>query len=140
MYKNARVGFDLDGVFAWEGKALNACFSVAPSLGVLVRDSLVPVLYRPSPVGRCVIVTGRPNCDRKTTERWLARKGFSYDALHMCHTWAVDFAAPFKASFALNMDYFVESDATQARIIQDMCPSTVVLLPAAALDLGLLTR
>ena len=132
------IGYDMDGVIAWEGKVLDLCFLLSPKLGVLVRDRsmLVPPLYDVVDVG--AIVTGRPECDRQTTERWLARHCIPHTALYMSNTFSTIKAITHKAKTIddLGITLFVESDEHQAELIQRLCPSTRVLLPSDALYIG----
>lgn len=64
------IGYDLDGVLCKEPFYLPTVFRISPKIGIFFR-SIQPLLYFPIYPG--IIVTGRPECDRIMTKKWLGR-------------------------------------------------------------------
>jgi hypoxanthine phosphoribosyltransferase len=129
-------GLDLDGVFLPD--VPDAIYRADIAEAVLRRHALEPFSNLPffSP-DRAVVITGRPDVDRRLTKEWLERWGHGALPLecrpaHIPHT--PDTVARYKAEAATRWGctHFVESDAEQALRVAAHAPHLVVSWWSAA--------
>ena len=123
-------GLDLDGVFLPD--VPDAAYEASIAEAIAQRHALEPFAQLPffAP-DRAVVITGRPDSDRKHTQAWLARWGhgtlpLECRPLDVAHT--PELVARFKADTATRWGctHFVESDAEQALRIAAHAPHLVV--------------
>jgi hypothetical protein len=129
-------GVDLDGVFLPD--VPDAVYQADIAAAVRLRHALEPLATLPyfAP-GRAVVITGRPEADRRRTQAWLDRWGHGVLPLecrpdHAPHT--PDAVARYKAEAATRWGctHFVESDPEQALRIAAHAPHLVVSWWSAA--------
>lgn len=119
------IGYDLDGVIISDIK-----WNRYTALSKLhdTRSSIYPIF---KPTGDFVIITGRPEVDRKNTTDWLNEHKITPIKLHMSNfdkvDWSHEEIAEYKANTInnySNMKFFIESNLDEVRII-----STKVKIP-----------
>lgn len=125
------IGYDLDGVICKEPFYLSILFSINAKLGVLARN-YQKILYKPLKIG--YIITGRPECDRTITERWLKKFSIDCKLLLMNPVLNIDEVIKFKAFSInrLNIDTFIESELEQIEELINLCPNCSFFLPSTA--------
>jgi hypoxanthine phosphoribosyltransferase len=123
-------GLDLDGVFLPEIPRAEYDAALAETLSR--RHALEPfAVLPPFPPERAVVITGRPESDRRLTEEWLARWGFHALRLE-CRPNEVPGDLPsvarYKAMTATRWGctHFIESEPEQAIRIAAIAPHLVV--------------
>ncbi|HVC61081.1 MAG TPA: phosphoribosyltransferase [Acetobacteraceae bacterium] len=124
------VGLDLDGVFLPDVPRAHYDRDLAEALRR--RHALEPFAVRPAfAAERAVVITGRPETDRRQTEAWLARWGYPGLTLECRPADVGDDAASvasYKARAATRWGctHFVESDPEQAIRIAALAPHLLV--------------
>ena len=142
------IGYDLDGVIAWEGALLDFFFERKPAWAVAMRDSRFNrCIGWPSHFG--LIVTGRPIQDERSTRLWLYHKGIHLPVIHT--EYVNDLASMVKADFVSHstlakidvckrneIHVFVESDAAVREQMKAALPYVAVLSREEAMREGFL--
>lgn len=125
------IGYDLDGVICKEPRYLPLLFRVSPKIGVFFR-SIQPLLYFPIYPG--VIVTGRPECDREITKKWLWSNQISYTELFMAKHPSYEETIKLKSETInrLRLSKFIESELEQIEELVELCPNCSFFLPLTA--------
>jgi hypoxanthine phosphoribosyltransferase len=129
-------GLDLDGVFLPDIPHADYDTDLAEAVKRRHAQPPFPVLPAFSPE-RAVVITGRPECDRRHTEAWLARWGFRELKLE-CRPSDVGADVPslarYKAATATRWGCtnFIESEPEQAIRIAALAPQLVVSWWSAA--------
>lgn len=118
------TGYDLDGVICVEKSWWKILYKFIYRIAVWVRDKHKPQFI---PTGEFVIVTNRPEEDRASTLRWLAKYGIKPKNIYFS-----DHASPFSSSSKINyirhlsIDKFIESDRDIAEEIGRNCKDVEV--------------
>jgi len=124
------IGLDLDGVFLPDVPRAHYDSDLAEVLRR--RHALQPFAVLPAfSAERAVVITGRPDIDRRQTEAWLARWGYAGLNLECRPADIADDAAAvayYKARTATRWGctHFVESDPEQAIRIAALAPHLLV--------------
>lgn len=147
------IGYDLDGVIAWEGAWLDFWFARKPAWAVAMRDCRLNRCIGWPTEKHALIITGRPIQDEHSTRLWLYHKDIHLPVMHTEYMHALD--AMLKADFIKHstvakleacqrflLTTFVESDAdvraTMVEQMRTMGHQTNVVSPREAFVMGLL--
>ncbi len=117
-----RIGYDLDGVICEEPKWLDWLFRLNVKLAVFIRDRFSKVKYYPVEK-EYTIITGRPEEDRKSTERWLNRNRLSGYTLYMSDRECTTIQSIlFKSEIInnLSIEKYIESDDYTVRVLSKL--------------------
>lgn len=121
------IGYDIDGILCEDSPFINSLFYYSPKIAVYLRNRL-PLKSKPV-TGDSILVTLRPEIDRKTTSAWLAKRGVKYKHLIMSKPIGVRVYDIILKSIVINafsLPTFVESDPYSCIILEKLTKASVL--------------